>query len=56
MLESALVVAVAVVPSPKFHVYVQISLISEPLFGSVLVSVSVTVSPLILGVNDALGE
>lgn len=48
--------AVTVAPSPKFHEYVHVSPRSEPLFGSELVSVRVTVKPLELGVNDATGE
>lgn len=44
------VVATIPVPSPKFQEYVQESLIRLPTFGSVLVSVSVTVRPVTLGV------
>lgn len=56
MLPRVLVVAVTVVPSPKFHVYVHVSLRFEPLLRSVLASVTVTVRPVDAGVNEATGE
>ena len=56
VLPRVLVVAVVMLPSPKFQVYVHISVSVELLFGSVLLSVNVTVNPLTLGINDATGE